>query len=319
MRFVWPVKHVLENPSSITPPRSLPNGGAYPDFLCVGAQRSGTTWLYRHLHLHTDFWMPPRKELHYFDQLCRARRFGPPRNEDERDLRFVEAMQRLGDKPFMDLEGYGRLFELKGALISGDITPAYSTLNEEIIAQIMKRFPKIKVIFLARDPVERALSQLSMHVQLKLSLPFDVTDVEEVIRRLLRPGVLLRSHPSKIVARWRRHVPPEQFRIYFYEELERTPAALFRSIVCFLGGDSRRTRARLNRKEKVNSTGKLRFPNQVRFQVARFFEPELKACAAELGGPATGWPERYGLSVLMSFFSIFEDVLDLIVSFDWAV
>ncbi len=204
--------------------------------------------------------MPPRKELHYFDQLCRARRFGPPRNEDERDLRFVEAMQRLGDKPFMDLEGYGRLFELKGALISGDITPAYSALNEEIIAQIMKRFPKLKVIFLARDPVERALSQLSMHVQLKLSHPFDVTDVEEVIWRLLRPGVLLRSHPSKIVARWRRHVPPEQFRIYFFEELERTPAALFRSIVCFLGGDPRRTRARLNRKEKVNSTGKLPIP-----------------------------------------------------------
>jgi len=41
-----------------------------------------------------------------------------------------------------------------------------------------------------------------------------------VICNLLNPGVLVRSHPSKIVARWKRYVRPENFRIYFFEDLK---------------------------------------------------------------------------------------------------
>ena len=45
-----------------------------PDFLCVGAQKAGTSWLYRQLEPHPDFWMPPVKEFHYLDQLNRTKR-----------------------------------------------------------------------------------------------------------------------------------------------------------------------------------------------------------------------------------------------------
>jgi hypothetical protein len=38
-----------------------------PDFLIIGAQKSGTTWLDRNLRLHPDLWLPPEKELHFFD------------------------------------------------------------------------------------------------------------------------------------------------------------------------------------------------------------------------------------------------------------
>jgi len=44
-----------------------------------------------------------------------------------------------------------------------------------------------------------------------------------VICNLLNPGVLVRSHPSKIVARWKRYVRPENFRIYFFEDLKEIP------------------------------------------------------------------------------------------------
>ncbi|MFN2541808.1 MAG: hypothetical protein ABR514_06525, partial [Chthoniobacterales bacterium] len=46
-------------------------------------------------------------------------------------------MEALSNQPSLDLEGYARLFDVKGALISGDITPAYSTLDNEIITRIM--------------------------------------------------------------------------------------------------------------------------------------------------------------------------------------
>lgn len=37
-----------------------------PDFLCIGAPRCGTTWLYQMLKTHPQIWLPPVKELKYF-------------------------------------------------------------------------------------------------------------------------------------------------------------------------------------------------------------------------------------------------------------
>src|SRR5947207_15540157 len=48
------------------------NGGpvprlALPHFLCIGAQKAGTTWLYENLRVHPQIAVSPRKEEHYFD------------------------------------------------------------------------------------------------------------------------------------------------------------------------------------------------------------------------------------------------------------
>ena len=38
-----------------------------PDFLCIGAPRSGTTWLYEKLSVHPDFSLPKQKEIRFFN------------------------------------------------------------------------------------------------------------------------------------------------------------------------------------------------------------------------------------------------------------
>jgi hypothetical protein len=274
--------------------RSL-SGDPRPDFLCIGAHKAGTTWLYQQLDSHPDFWMPPIKELHYFDQLSRVQRTSPSRCRDERDLRFLENIKSLSGKPDMDLEHYARLFEPKGSLLSGDISPNYSTLNNKVIRQVVGYFPNLKVIFLARDPVERVWSHLSMEVRYRQIEPFDVTDIDQVNRNLLRRGMRLRSYPSAVVARWKRYVHPERFRIYFFDDLQRNPAELRRSILHFLGADpnkqSRRVTGDCNSWAGVE---KLPLTDKVRSHLAQFFKKELKACAARLGGPARDWPARYG-------------------------
>ena len=125
---------------------SDPDSG--PDFLCIGAQKGGTRWLYDQLQLHPDFWMPPVKELHYFDRrspsaasvnlgrraqesLKRTNRRQAKlalRPLDQRDIDFLDAYVHM---PWWrtDLDAYARLFALKGDLLSGDITPDYSTLD----------------------------------------------------------------------------------------------------------------------------------------------------------------------------------------------
>ena len=119
--------------------------------------------------------MPPVKELHYLDKLNRTRRFDPPRSKDECDSCFLESMKNLSAQSSYDLQNYGELFRHKGALLSGDISPAYSTLNDEVIERVVNYFPNTKVIFIARDPVERAWSQLSMGVRLGMISRFDAT------------------------------------------------------------------------------------------------------------------------------------------------
>ncbi len=268
---------------------------AQTDFLCIGAHKSGTTWLYQQLDSHPDFWMPPVKELHYFDQLSRVQHSTPPRCRDERDLRFLENLSRLSTKTHIDFENYGRLFEPKGSLLSGDISPNYSTLRSKLIRQIIGYFPNLKVIFLARDPVQRFWSHLSMEVHYRQIEQFDATNVNEVHRNLLRRGMRLRSYPSAVVTRWKRYVHPDRFHVYFFDDLQRNPTELRRSILDFLGADpdkpSDQSRANYNSWAGME---KLPLTSQVRSHLAHFFKKELKACAMRLGGPAREWPARYG-------------------------
>jgi hypothetical protein len=317
VRWLWPFKARVGHDGGEEEHR-FPRGHARPDFLCVGAQRSGTSWLYQQLALHPDFWMPPIKELHYFDLLGRVKRISTPRCRDERDLWFVECLKRLSTQSHIDLNDYGRLFEPKASRLSGDITPAYSMLNDEIIQRIVDHFPGLKVIFLARDPVERAWSHLSLGVSFQMIKPFNVTDIHEVTPNLLHPGMLLRSYPSKIAARWRRYVHPDLFRVYFFDELEKSPAELRRSILHFLGADPNKPSGRL-RADHNRSAGKekLQLSDEVRSEVARFFKDELRACARELGGPAREWPARYGFSVLWFFLGLLDE--DLLLWCDWFV
>ena len=294
------------------------NGDARPDFLCVGAQKAGTSWLYRQLESHPDFWMPPVKELHYLDNLNRTKRHRPPRSKDERDACFLESIQDLSMRNHIDLDSYGRLFCHKGALLSGDISPAYSTLTDEIIERVVDHFPHLKVVFLARDPVERAWSQLSMGVRLGMINKFDATDPEQVVCNLLNPGVLVRSHPSKIVARWKRYVRPEKFRVYFFDDLKEKPAELRQAILAFLGGNPEKPSGGLKPHENSDAgREKLPLTAKVRNRMAQFFEHELKACALELGGRAKDWPARYGFSLLLFVWDLLDDTIDLLFWCDW--
>ncbi|HEX4653848.1 MAG TPA: sulfotransferase [Candidatus Udaeobacter sp.] len=317
MRWTWPFNGRAGNGRHKNG-NARDGDGARPDFLCIGVHKGGTTWLYQQLDSHPDFWMPPLKELHYFDQLSRVKRSSSPRCRDERDLRFLETIKSLSAKPFIDLEHYARLFQPKGSLLSGDISPNYSTLSHEIIRKVVRYFPSLKVIFLARDPVERVWSHLSMEVRYHQIEPFDVTNIYEVNRRLLRRGMLLRSYPSAVVARWKRHVHADRFRVYFFDDLQTNPTELRRSILNFLGASPDKPASRVM--PDCNSWSgmeKLPLTDEVRSHIAQFFKKELKNCAALLGGPARNWPARYGFSLLLFFWDFLDDNIDLFFWCDW--
>ena len=285
-----------------------------PDFLCIGAQKAGTGWLYEQLRSHPDFWMPPMKELHYFDRRASGgagntqRSLPLARNEteriaiarerirDDRDREFVDRFESLAPPPLLDFKSYAELFGPKGNLISGDITPGYSLLDDDLVNEITTRFAAAKVIFIARDPVERAWSQISMYVRRGLVDRFNPDDPDQITEQLRRPEILARSYPVEIVRRWKRFVSPELFQVYFFDDLVRDAAGLRHSIISFLGADPHKRSGDLpaayNAKARKQ---KLPMTQSAREHLVRFFGDELHACVTELGGSAVDWPKRYGI------------------------
>ena len=141
-----------------------------PDFLVIGAQRAGTTWLHRVLQQHPNLWLPPVKELHYFDKL-----------DTKRTILDANERRRVGFRGLITIDPwffrywlirrsdawYEALFhqaQRKG-LLTGEITPAYATVDEDVLRRIKRTNNEIKLVFIMRDPVERAWSAVNNAVK----------------------------------------------------------------------------------------------------------------------------------------------------------
>src|SRR5687768_7817210 len=128
----------------------------FPDFIAIGAQKAGTTWLHRNLQAHPQIYMPREKELHYFDEKLKQRgglpsRLLGKRPVDKRWRRQAAARikrvsrQRSRQNLAWDLryffgrptdEWYASLFERGRGRVTGEATPDYAILDQETIAHV---------------------------------------------------------------------------------------------------------------------------------------------------------------------------------------
>ena len=145
----------------------------YPDFIGIGAQKAGTTWLYRNLRAHPEIWMPKEKEIHYFDEKIKLKDglWSRLRGEDPADQRWRrQAGVRIKRFPkgfsLQDLawdlryffgrpddEWYASLFEQGRGKITGETTPDYSILDREMVAHVHDLMPRAKIVFMVRNPI----------------------------------------------------------------------------------------------------------------------------------------------------------------------
>ena len=144
------------------------------DFLGIGAQKAATTWLAEQLRKHPHFWIPPRKELHYFD---RDPSYPSPSHLAASNLvrriylanpwKDIKRLKHASDMPWLlryhlspvSDTWYRSLFREGRGKIKGEITPAYSMLNPQDVSHIRRLTPDLKIIFILRNPIDRAWSQ----------------------------------------------------------------------------------------------------------------------------------------------------------------
>ena len=106
-----------------------------PNFLCVGAQKAGTTTLYQVLKQHPDIYLPEIKEPHFFDE------------HYEKGVNWYE-------------ENFFSQYGKEKSI--GEITPAYLYIDD-VPQRIRDTLGEdVKLIFIFRNPADRAYSHYLM-------------------------------------------------------------------------------------------------------------------------------------------------------------
>jgi Sulfotransferase domain len=196
-----------------------------PDLLVIGAQRCGTSTLYRHLGHHPDVAPSLRKEVEYF-----SRRYA-------RGERWYRAHFALS---------FGR------PRLVFEATPDYlfHPLAAERAAVVV---PEARLVVMLRDPVARAWSHYHHMVDLGHEpLAFAAAVAAEDDRcapdlarvradprhdpvALLRYSYVARGRYAEQLVRWRAHFPTERLLVVRSEDFFADPPSVFGRVLEFLG------------------------------------------------------------------------------------
>lgn len=122
-----------------------------PNFLIVGAAKSGTTALYKYLKEHPEIFMSSIKETHFFAKKYKNLPFEGPYDDG------------FGSNTLQDLslKEYYKLFDNASKYkMVGEVSPDYLYYND-CAQDIKKHLGDIKIIIILRNPIERAFSAYS--------------------------------------------------------------------------------------------------------------------------------------------------------------
>jgi hypothetical protein len=118
-----------------------------------------------------------------------------------------------------------------GTNILGEITPSYATLNQDVIAQIKNTFPKIKIIFIMRNPVDREWSHAKMKFLKLRGKTAEDYNMDEFTSFLEKKN--MKSEYMYTIRNWLNVFPRDQIKFCFYDKLKNEPLAFLNDIADF--------------------------------------------------------------------------------------
>jgi hypothetical protein len=249
----------------------------------IGAQRSGTTSLYRYLAEHPAIQPARVKELHFFDL------------EYRRGLRWYRSF-------FPSRWLRSRAARSGRAVVAGEATPYY-LFHPHVPRRIARDLPGVRLLAILRNPVDRAWSQHRHEVaEGRETLPFaEAVRCEEErlapeLARLARDehaistihqhhSYLARGRYAEQLERWLALFPRERLLVLGAEALYADPAATVTRVHAFLGVEPRRLEA-----PRVHNPSDGAPPDAAaRAALTEFFRPHNRRLF-ELLGADLGWP-----------------------------
>jgi hypothetical protein len=177
-----------------------------PNFLYVGPDKAGSSWLHEILLKHPDVYLTPAKDLYFFDRYY------------DRGTEWYAAQFR----------------DARGEAVVGEVCQDY-LFHPEAADRIRATLgPAVKVMVSLRDPVERAWSSY-LYMRKHGIGP---ATFAEALRT--RPELLEHGRYGTGLARFLAHYPRELVHVALFDELERDPQAYLDAVTDFLEVDPQR-------------------------------------------------------------------------------
>ena len=215
------------------------------DFLGIGAQKAGTTWLTENLRSHPQIWIPQvAKEVHYFDVLHLDKgREHKLKQLNKRCAKMLDKMQKSGltnvkkehylqrvvdpDFAFTD-DWYAHIFSVAPAgKVCGEYTPLYCAINSDGINHVKRLMPEVKLIYIIRDPVQRSLSSLRMALERG-----SMRSQEDILSDHIFQA---RGDYAGNIPAWEKVFSVDQILYLPFGRIKTDPLAILREVEVFLG------------------------------------------------------------------------------------
>lgn len=279
-----------------------------PDFLIIGAPRAGTGWLWSNLRRHPRVWTPPVKELHYFDRSPEypSTSFLAPRSPIERmrvpgyRRKFLRRLRADLSRGTWDLvrwdlayflgrcddDWYRSLFAPGEGRVRGEATPSYAILDAPDVERIATLFPRLRVVFVLRNPVERAWSHLRYRHGPEIRAgSMSIAAMREFVDS---PGQALRTDYSRTIEIWSRYLSDGHLHVAFYDDLAADPGRFLERVCDFLGVDPGRL-APGDLSPALNAGPAAPIPADLQHHLAGKYHEPIVRLSDMYGAPPSQW------------------------------
>lgn len=258
-----------------------------PDFICIGAQKAGTTWLYHMLKQNPSIWLPPVKEIHYFD----SGRLLPSRKIDKKEI-YIKQYKRTAnllkrtklDEYKIDLEYYAslitddiltqawyrRVFEHPHRVgrVAGEITPAYLDMNKNQVLRATTLLSEAKFIALIRDPLYRLASQTRMLAKTLRTKNLTDQDWRLILEKLERNP---RGRYQDSIALWNKSAGEARMLYLPFAMIKKDPKTVLAKVESFIGAEPFDDYAAVD--ERKNVSVELEIPDWLMAKLIEQAEP----------------------------------------------
>lgn len=175
------------------------------DFLGIGAQKAGTTWLYEQISRHPELAFPRGKETHFWDRPHDA-------------VAIADYLSHFAG--------------IKA--IAGEITPSYATLPVSTVREIHACNPRLRAIYLIRNPIDRAWSSALMALQ-RAQMTLDEASDAWFSDHFHSAASRKRGDYQTCLQTWRAVFPEEQLLVLRFEQIIAEPETLINRCFHHLG------------------------------------------------------------------------------------
>ena len=202
-----------------------------PNFLIIGANKAGTTALYRYLKEHPQIYMSPHKEPRFFALEGETINYQGP--EDLTTHRYV-----------MDIETYRALFDrVTNEVAVGEASPRY-LYSSKAAGRIHDYIPHTKLIAILRHPVDRAYSNFSALRREDVEPFTDFTQAMAAEKERIDNNWSPRWHYKQKgfyytqLKRYFYLFNRNQIKVYLYDDFKANSISVVQDIYRFLGVDN---------------------------------------------------------------------------------